>query len=96
MAEVVLLPRAERDLEDIWLTIAADNPKAADKLIERIMAQAARAGQQPGIGSPRPDIAPDARILVEGRYIVIYTPHDGGVTVAAVVHGMRDPENWLG
>jgi plasmid stabilization system protein ParE len=36
-----------------------------------------------------------ARVLIEGRYIVIYEPKLEGVLVGAIVHGMRDPEHWL-
>jgi plasmid stabilization system protein ParE len=33
---VVISPAAERDLEDIWLTIAADNPAAATRIVRAI------------------------------------------------------------
>ncbi len=36
-----------------------------------------------------------ARVLIEGRYIVIYEPQMEGILVVAIVHGMRDPEHWL-
>jgi toxin ParE1/3/4 len=36
-----------------------------------------------------------ARILIEGRYVVIYEPMPYGVLAVAIVHGMRDPDNWL-
>ncbi|SIT58433.1 Plasmid stabilization system (fragment) [Mesorhizobium prunaredense] len=32
-----------------------------------------------------------ARVLIEGRYIVIYEPQMEGILVV----GMRDPEHWL-
>ena len=47
------------------------------------------------MGVARPELSPTARILVEGRYIVIYEPRADGVLVVAIVHGMRDPANWL-
>ena len=49
----------------------------------------------PLIGVARPELGPQVRILVEGRYVVIYEPQPDGVAIIAVVHGMRDPENWL-
>lgn len=51
---------------------------------------------QPGMGAQRPELSATARILVEGRYVIIYEPAEDGVTAIAIVHGMRDPENWLG
>lgn len=49
----------------------------------------------PAIGASRPELGPTARILVEARYVVIYEPHERGIAVIAVVHGMRNPESWL-
>lgn len=95
MAKVRLSPRAEADLYDIWANIAADNMRAADKLIERIMATAELSAGQPMMGAARPELSPTARILVQGRYLVVYEPHPDGVLIVAVVHGMRDPESWL-
>jgi toxin ParE1/3/4 len=53
------------------------------------------AADNPLMGAARPELSSTARILVEGRYIVIYDPRPEGVLVVAVVHGMRDPASWL-
>lgn len=95
MAEVRLTPCAERDLQDIWQTIALDNEAAADRLIRRVLNKFELAAGQPGMGSPRPELSPTARILVEGRYLAIYEPQSYGILVVAVVHGMRDPSQWI-
>ena len=36
MPSLIISPEAEQDLLDIWLYIAADNPDAADRLLEEI------------------------------------------------------------
>jgi len=90
-----LTPRASQDLRDIWHTIAIDNEKAADKLLMRIFDKLELAAQHPKMGTARPELSTTARVLVEGRYIVIYEPQPDGVLVVAIVHGMRDPEHWL-
>lgn len=95
MAKAVFSPRAEADLRDIWRTIAPDNEPAADALLLRIIARAELAATQPHMGTARPELSPTARVLVEGRYIVIYEPRDYGVFVVAIVYGARDAENWL-
>ncbi|MGH6855377.1 MAG: type II toxin-antitoxin system RelE/ParE family toxin [Aestuariivirga sp.] len=95
MGRITLTPRAEQDLEDIWNTIAADNSRAADNLIRRIFRKAELASDQPGMGAPRPELSATARILIEGRYLVIYEPLVDGIKIVTVVHGMRDPESWL-
>ena len=95
MARYRLTPRASQDLRDIWHTIAIDNEKAADKLLMRIFEKLDLAAQHPKMGAARPELSATARILIEGRYIVIYEPQPDGVLAVAIVHGMRDPEHWL-
>lgn len=96
MAKVVsYTPRAESDLYEIWLAIAQENPAAADGLVRRIAGKALLAAGMPFIGAARPELGREARILVEGRYVVIYEPQPDGIAVIAVVHGMRDPDTWL-
>lgn len=95
MAKYRLTPRAEEDLRDIWRTIAADNERAADKLVLRILEKLELAAGQPRMDAARPELSPSARILIEGRYVVIYEPMPDGIVAVAIVHGMRDPEHWL-
>jgi len=95
VASVFLTPRAETDLFEVWAGIAAENSAAADGLLRRIMHKVELAADNPLMGVARPELAPSARILIEGRYIIIYEPIPQGVLVVAVVHGMRDPASWL-
>ena len=95
MADVRLTPRARQDLGDIWMRIAADNEPAADRLLDRFFDQFERAASFPEMGSARPDIAPTARLLVEGSYVILYELVPEGVLIVAIVHGMRDPARWL-
>ena len=95
MAKVKFTPHAEAGLYDVWATIALDNERAADGVFNRIMRKVKLAAEQPLMGSPRPELSPAARVLVEGAYLVIYEPDAEGVLVIAVVHGMREPSSWL-
>jgi toxin ParE1/3/4 len=95
VAELALTPRAEADLFEIWAMIAVDNAPAADGLFRRIMKKARLAAEHPHMGAARPELSATARVLVEGRYLIIYEPQPNGVKIIAVVHGMRDPEGWL-
>jgi toxin ParE1/3/4 len=95
VAEARLSPRAEQDIRDIWRSIALDNETAADALLRRLLDKAALAATQPNMGGVRPELSPTARILIEGNYILIYEPQAFGILVVAIVHGGRDPENWV-
>ncbi|MFN3672506.1 MAG: type II toxin-antitoxin system RelE/ParE family toxin, partial [Bosea sp. (in: a-proteobacteria)] len=64
-------------------------------LVRRIVNKALLAADMPLIGAARPELGAQVRILIEGRYVVIYEPQADGVAIIAVVHGMRDPDNWL-
>jgi plasmid stabilization system protein ParE len=94
-AEVILSPRAEQDLRDIWHAIAPDNERAADALLTRILDKADLAARHPMMGPARPELSPTAGILVEGRYITMYEPMPYDIFVVAIVYGPRDVENWL-
>jgi len=95
VAEVRFQPRAEHDLDEIWRAIAEGSPRAADAFITRIFSKLDLAAEHPLMGAARPELSPTARILIEGRYVIIYEPQPDGVLAVAIVHGMRDPEGWL-
>ncbi len=42
------------------------------------------------MGAPRPELAPGARMLVEGSYLILYFAEPRAVRVVRVVHGARD------
>jgi toxin ParE1/3/4 len=81
--------RAATDLDDIWLRVALDNPAAADRLIERIVARCQDLAAHPHLGTARPEIAPDARMLVVDDYIVLYRVNGADAEIVRVVHGAR-------
>jgi toxin ParE1/3/4 len=87
-------------MENIWLTIAADNPVAATRIVRAIGARIGQLAEHPRLGPRRPDIRPATRILVEGRYLIlfdIYPDTDEGpvdqVAIVRVVDGRRDLTN---
>jgi toxin ParE1/3/4 len=80
LGEVRLSNIAERDLLEIWFHIAADNgAETADYWIDRIEARLGQLSMFPQSGPARPDIAPEARMLVISRWLVLYREiPDGG------------------
>ncbi|VTZ21627.1 Plasmid stabilization protein [Methylocella tundrae] len=97
MTQVFRSPAAERDLEDIWLTIAADNPAAATRVVQAIGQKIGRLADHPRLGPRRPDIRPTARLLIEGSYLILYETHPDvddrpvdEIEIVRVVDGRRD------
>ena len=95
MAVVEWKEQAEEDLIDIWNYIAQDNPQAADDLLDEIEAKASALASNPYLGAARPDIAPELRYSLVGRYLILYRAITDGVEVVRVVHGARKLSDLL-
>jgi toxin ParE1/3/4 len=87
--------RARRDLIDIWLEINDVNPTAADDLYNRLEARAEILRRFPESGPVRPDIAPEARVLVELPYLILYRIIPEGAQIVRVLHGARNIDSTL-
>jgi toxin ParE1/3/4 len=90
MAVVEWKEQAEEDLIDIWTYVAQDNPQAADDLLDEIDTKANNLAASPYLGAARPDIAPELRHSLVGRYLILYRIITDGVQVVRVVHGARN------
>ena len=90
MAAVFFTRQAREDLIDIWLHIAADDPGAADRVLDRLEMAAMNLIENPRMGPARDDIRRGLRYLVSDTYLVLYRIIDGGVEIVRVVHGRRD------
>lgn len=84
------LPRAIRDVDDIWLHIAADDPAAATRMVERLAAGVARLADFPESGRARAEIGAGARSVPIGRYLVLYRVTGDCVDIVRVIHGARE------
>ncbi len=92
MAQVRHTGLARRDLLDIWLGIARHNPGAADRVYDRLEARVRILERYPRVGPARPDIASEARMLVERPYLILYRLIPEGVHIVRVLHGARDSD----
>ena len=81
--------QADEDLMDLWVYIAQDHPKAADRLLDEIEDKFELLSEQPRLGPARPDIAPELRHVPVGRYLILYREMVDGIEVVRVVHGAR-------
>jgi len=90
---------AENDLLEAWLYIAEDNIDAADRLVDRIDAEARNLLSQPRMGRACDELAPGLRSWPTSTpYILFCFADDQGITVARVLHHARDvlaTGNWL-
>jgi toxin ParE1/3/4 len=90
VAQVRKSKRAQADLLEIWLGIAAENPIAADRVFDRIEARVSQLENSPEAGPRRLDIAPTARALVVRPYLVLYRVLPKSVVqIVRVLHGAR-------
>jgi toxin ParE1/3/4 len=88
---LVYTAAAERDLTQISLYIAADNPQAARHFVERIRHHCAHLIRFPQMGPRRPNVLPDVRSLAHGPYIIYYRRDEARdqVQVLRIWHGRR-------
>lgn len=82
--------RVDRDLEEIAIFIAGDDPDAAEALIDRFNEKFMLLAQFPSVGRARPELGRDLRSFPVGRYLIFYRPQKGGISVVRVVHGARN------
>lgn len=94
MPDFVIAEAAQADLEQIDQYIAADNPAAADRLLDDLYGAMQRAAEGPETaGSVRDDLTDrDVRfILVRKNYWVVYAVAGAeAVTIVRVLHARRD------
>lgn len=89
MRPIIRTVRADEDLIDIWTTIAAGNPGAADRVLDAIERRWQQLAQHPQSGMARADIAPGIRHLIVGQYLTLYRISGEGIEIVRVLHGRR-------
>lgn len=90
MARVTRRPLAEDDILDIWMFIAEDSVREADRWIDRLDESLALWATQPQLGRARDELSPGIRSLPFGRYVVFFAPLPDGIDVVRVLHSARD------
>ncbi len=89
MLPIIRTKPADEDLIDIWTHIAADNPNAADRVLDAIEARWRQLAYHPYSGMTRDDIAPGIRHLVAGQYLTLYRISADGIEIIRILHGHR-------
>ena len=70
--------------------IALENPKAADRIVDRIEAACTHLRDHPDLGPARPQIGEGARALIIDRWLALYKVGPNGVQIVRVIDGARD------
>jgi plasmid stabilization system protein ParE len=84
-------PEALADMEGISTFIAADDPDAADRIIEEFFAAFDQLAAWPRSGHVRPDLAErQVRFWPVRSYLVVYRELANGIQIAAILHASRD------
>ena len=93
---IAVAPRARRDVQEIWGYIAAENPSAAERVVEAIDAAILRIGAFPEQAAHRAFY--NARILpvLPYPYLIAYRIRDDAVEIMRVVDGRRNLPTLLG
>lgn len=82
---------AESDLLDLWLTIAEENPLAADSTLDSIQETVSLLGSQPEMGRVRGELSDRLRSFpTRTPYIIFYLTDTEGLLVVRVLHHARD------
>ena len=82
--------RAEADLLNIYETIAIHDPRAADRLIDRIRTSVMRLRQYPESAQVREALGGTIRTIPVSSYVVYYRVDRDRVHIIRVLHSARN------
>lgn len=90
MVKILLRPEAEKDLDEIWLYIAQDNPASADKFLDDIEEASRNFARFKNMGRNRDELYLGLQSFPVGKYLIFYMQISGGIEIIRVLHGMMD------
>lgn len=96
MSQILIRPKAQLDIIEIWEYIAEDSVAAADRWVDELNDRFALWATQPRMGRPRDELEPGLRSLAFGQYVVFFESLAGGIDVVRVLHGSRDIDRLFG
>jgi toxin ParE1/3/4 len=90
MPRILIRPRAQIDLAEIWEFIAEDSQARADSFLDRLDQSFHGLEGNPYIGRARGELSPNLRSFPFGRYVIFYLVLADGTEIVRVLHGARD------
>jgi len=99
MSGYALTPLAKADIFDIWLYIAEDSEKTADRVEQAIYDACAFVAEAPLRGHSRSDLTSRSlrfwTLTRYPNYSIVYRPDTTPLQVVAVLHGKRNVRRIL-
>ncbi len=89
MRPLIRSAQSEQDLIAIWRFIAADNPTAATRLLEKIDRRIGSLARHPFLGEHQPKFGENTRRIIEGEYLIFYDVLPDALHILRVFHGAR-------
>jgi toxin ParE1/3/4 len=84
---------ARADLDGIWLYVVQDaGLESADRLIDAITDRFPMLAKMPRAGRSADEIEPGVHVFAVESYLIYYRMRRGGISIARVIHGMRDQD----
>lgn len=96
MKRIQRSPRAQADIDEIWLHIALDDPDAAFRMVDRIARATDRLADYPFSAPAHPELGEGMRSLPVGSYRVLHRVEPDRVLIVRVVHAAREIEGVIG
>ena len=89
---MTFIPLQLKTSPTFWEYIAVDNPRAARRVREEILAAIRALVPFPNVGHRRTDLTSrPLRFIVVREYLIAYAPEEKPLWVVAVMHGRRNP-----
>ena len=96
MSRYIVSPQADAELKGIFDYIANDRPRAAIRVVGKIIKRLESLADHPLSGEAQPKYRVDIRFSTVENYLVVYRPIEPGIEVVRVIHAARDFDALLG
>ena len=90
MLKILHTHQAHEDMLEIWVYIANNNLKAADRALTHIDRKLKLLARSPRIGRSREELALGLRSFPAGNYVVFYRMGQKDIEIIRILHGSRD------
>lgn len=86
-------PLAEKDLDELWLTIALDSPRRADDYLDALHQRCLNLAKSPKIGQPAEEIGTGIWVFPLDHYLIFYEMTENGIDIVRFWNASRDTAN---